>query len=99
MHDRNEARLQQAKRDYWKSNLLVIGTLLAIWFIVSCGCGILFIEPLNQYSIGNLPLGFWMANQGSLLTFVVLILVYAVVMDMLDRRYYAAIKRLRGEQQ
>lgn len=85
-----------AKQRYWKANLIVIGILLTIWFLASCCCGILFIEPLNQFSIGNLPLGFWMANQGSMIVFVALILVYAVVMDLVDRRYYATVVKLKG---
>ena len=72
---------------YWKSNLIVISILLSIWAIVSCLCGIIFIEPLNEFSVGKLPLGFWVANQGSMVTFVVLILVYALVMDVIDRKY------------
>ena len=86
----------EAKTAYWKANLAVIVVLLLVWFIASCCCGIIFIEPLNQFSIGNLPLGFWMANQGSMLIFVALILVYAVVMDIVDRRYSAAIANLEG---
>ena len=86
-----------AKRRYWKVNLIVIVVLLTIWFVASCCCGILFIEQLNQFSIGNLPLGFWMANQGSMLVFVALILIYAVVMDIADRRYYATVAKLKGD--
>ena len=81
------------KRSYWKANLRVIIVLLAIWLIASCLCGVVFIEQLNEYSIGNLPFGFWMANQGSLLTFVVLILCYAVIMDVIDRRFRRSIGR------
>ena len=83
-----------AKRRYWRANVTVIVVLLAIWFVASCCCGILFIEQLNEFSIGNLPFGFWMANQGSMLIFVVLILVYAVVMDIVDRRYFATLSKL-----
>ena len=76
-----------ASEHYWKSNLIVISVLLVIWAAVSCCCGILFIEPLNEFKFGKLPFGFWVANQGSMITFVVLILVYALVMDVIDRRY------------
>ena len=78
------------KRDltgYWRSNLLLIGILLAIWATVSYGCGIFLIDWLNQFHIGKLPLGFWFAQQGSIYVFVVLIFVYAIVMDRLDRKY------------
>lgn len=72
---------------YWKNNLIVITVLLTIWAIVSCICGILLIEPLNEFKFGQLPFGFWVANQGSMITFVILILVYAVVMDGIDRKF------------
>jgi len=78
---------QGGSSSYWRINVIVISILMAIWAIASCLCGIIFVEQLNEYTIGNLPLGFWMANQGSMLVFVVLILVYAVVMDVVDRQY------------
>jgi putative solute:sodium symporter small subunit len=37
--------------------------------------------------INGFPLGFWFAQQGSIYTFVVLILVYALLMDRLDDRF------------
>lgn len=74
-------------KSYWKTNVLIISVLLAVWALVACFGGILFIEQLNEFKIGKLPLGFWIANQGSMLTFVVLILIYALAMDWLDRRY------------
>ena len=60
---------------------------LLVWFAVSFGCGILLVEPLNRGSLAGFPLGFWFAQQGSIYVFVVLILVYALWMDRLDRRY------------
>lgn len=61
--------------------------LLSIWAVVSYGCGILFVEPLNAIKLGGFPLGFWFAQQGSIYTFVVLIFVYYVLMLKLDREY------------
>lgn len=72
---------------YWKENLVIITVLLAIWFAVSYVCGILFANQLDAYRIGGFPLGFWFANQGSLVTFVVLIWVYVGLMDRLDIKY------------
>ena len=72
---------------YWRANVKCIVLLLTIWAAVSFGCGILFIEYLNRFQIGHLPLGFWFAQQGSIYVFVLLIFVYAVVMDRLDRKY------------
>ena len=58
--------------------------LLIVWFLVSYGFGILFVEPLNEFAILGFPLGFWFAHQGSIFVFIVLILVYCVLMDKLD---------------
>ena len=74
---------------YWRANLKVMGVLLAIWFAVSFGAGILFARPLNAVELPGtgFPLGFWFAQQGSIYTFVVLIFVYVAVMNRLDRRF------------
>lgn len=77
---------EQAKA-YWKANLRLIGILLGIWFTVSYLFGIILVEPLSKVMIGSLPLGFWFAQQGSIYTFVILILVYAVLMDRMDKRF------------
>jgi putative solute:sodium symporter small subunit len=58
---------------YWRSNLRLLGVLLLVWFAVSFGCGILFVEPLNAFRIGEAKLGFWFAQQGSIYVFLVLI--------------------------
>ena len=80
---------KEEKLDYWRQNLRVIRWMLVIWFSVSLGAGILFVEQLNKISIGNLPFGFWMAQQGSIFVFVVLIFVYAKLMDKIDRDHHA----------
>ncbi|MBP7960412.1 MAG: DUF4212 domain-containing protein [Caldilineaceae bacterium] len=77
---------EQAKA-YWKANLRLIGILLSIWFFVSYVLGIILAEPLSTVKIGQLPLSFWFAQQGSIYTFVILILVYAVLMDRMDKRF------------
>ncbi|MQA61252.1 MAG: DUF4212 domain-containing protein [Actinophytocola sp.] len=61
--------------------------LLSVWFIVSFGCGILFVDQLNKITIVGFPLGFWFAQQGAIYTFLVLILIYALRMDRLDDEY------------
>ena len=73
--------------DYWRANLKWVGILLAIWFIVSYGCGILFVEELNKIRIGGFKLGFWFAQQGSIIVFLILIFFYAWRMNKLDREY------------
>ena len=71
---------------YWRANLIVISILLSIWAVVAYGCSILFVEQLNEILFFELPLGFWFSNQGSIYIFVLLIFVYAIVMDRIDRR-------------
>ncbi len=73
---------------YWKANLRIVGTLLCVWFFISFGCGILLADYLDNFRIGGFKLGFWMAQQGSIYGFVVLIFVYIWQMDRLDRRYH-----------
>jgi putative solute:sodium symporter small subunit len=72
---------------YWRANRRLILGLLTVWALASFGCGILWVQWLNQFSIGSLPLGFWFAQQGSILVFVVLIFLYAILMDRIDRKY------------
>ena len=72
---------------YWRSNLKILGFVLSVWFFVSFGCGIVFKDFLDQYSIGGAPLGFWMAQQGSILFFVLLLLLYSCLMNKLDDRH------------
>jgi putative solute:sodium symporter small subunit len=78
---------QDARNRYWKTNLTYLAVLLSIWFIVSYGCGILFVDALNKYRIGEAKLGFWFAQQGSIYVFVVLIAVYVYLMNKLDRKF------------
>ncbi len=78
---------QKRASAYWRSNLRLMAALLTVWFAVPFGLGIVFVEPLNQFQLGGFPLGFWFAQQGSIYVFFVLVLVYAVRMRSLDRRY------------
>ncbi|MEE8557459.1 MAG: DUF4212 domain-containing protein [Myxococcota bacterium] len=79
--------MQGDTRSYWRANLRLVAVLLSIWFGVSYGLGVLLVEPLNRFQLGGFPLGFWFAQQGSIYVFVVLILVYAIWMDRIDRRH------------
>lgn len=76
-----------SKEAYWKKNLRILGVLLFIWFVVSFGCGILFVEQLNEIRLGGFKLGFWFAQQGSIYAFVILIFVYVVRMNQLDKEF------------
>jgi len=78
--------LEKAKA-YWSENLRIISIYLVIWFIVSYGCGILFVEQLNAIHFFGFPLGFWFAQQGSIFVFVALIWAYVYSMNKLDEKY------------
>ena len=78
---------QDKYKAYWKENLTYVVILLSIWFIVSYVCGIIFADALDNIRLGGFPLGFWFANQGSEVTFVILIAVYVKLMNALDRKY------------
>ena len=78
------------KRAYWRRNLRLMVTLLSVWFVVSYVCGILLVETLNRVVINDFPLGFWFAQQGSILVFVALIGIYAWRMDKLDEEFGVA---------
>jgi len=72
---------------YWKTNLTYLAVLLGIWFLVSFGAGILFVDWLDQFQFFGFKLGFWFAQQGSIYVFVVLIFVYVLLMNRLDRKH------------
>lgn len=72
---------------YWKENLGLMVKLMVVWFVVSFGCGILFVDALNTIQMGGYKLGFWFAQQGSIYVFVVLTFYYAKKMGDLDRKY------------
>jgi len=78
---------EEQARAYWRRNLTLMAKLLAIWFVVSFGCGILFVEQLNQIQLGGYKLGFWFAQQGSIYVFVALIFYYSRRMAALDREF------------
>ncbi|KAB7743897.1 DUF4212 domain-containing protein [Nostocoides sp. F2B08] len=77
----------QQRQAYWRENLKLMAILLTIWALVSFGAGIVFVEQLNSVSFLGVPLGFWFAQQGSIVVFVLLIFVYVKMMDRLDARY------------
>ena len=79
------------RQKYWKANVAIVAALLCVWAFVSFGCGILLAPWLDQFMVPGTkyPLGFWFAQQGSIYVFVLLIVVYVVLMNRLDRNYKA----------
>jgi putative solute:sodium symporter small subunit len=74
---------------YWRRNVRYVGILLGVWFAVSFGAGILFVERLDAFRIPGtgFPLGFWFAQQGAMYVFVLLIFLYVLLMNRLDREF------------
>ncbi len=89
MHEPSGERSARDARAYWRRNLRIVAVLLAVWFLVSYGAGILFAERLNEIRIPGtgFPLGFWFAQQGAIYVFVALIFVYVFLMNRLDREF------------
>jgi putative solute:sodium symporter small subunit len=67
--------------------LRIVICLLAVWFLVSFGCGILFREQLDRFFIGHAPFGFWMAQQGAIICFIGILIAYTVLMSKLDKKF------------
>lgn len=78
---------QADPKGYWKATVRLTISLLAIWFIVSYGAGIIFRDALDQFNIGGAPLGFWFAQNGSIYVFVILIFYYCHAMTKLEKKY------------
>lgn len=81
--------MKHRKTNYHLECKIVLLLHLFIWFFASFGCGILFRGwmDLNLPKIGSAPFGFWMAQQGSVIVFVIILISYAVVMNKLDLKY------------
>ncbi len=79
----NNSRLEE----YWKKNIRYVLSLLAVWFFVGYVLSIFFVNQLDNIKIAGFKLGFWFAQQGSIIVFIVLIFVYVSLMNKLDREY------------
>ncbi|MCK5155986.1 MAG: DUF4212 domain-containing protein [Spirochaetales bacterium] len=74
-------------KSYWFETLKLLGIILSVWFVVSFGASIVFVEALNKINLGGYPLGFWFAQQGSIYIYIALIFIYTRFMGRLDRKY------------
>lgn len=80
------------QKHYWKVNIRIMSILLSIWFLVSFGFSIIFVDKLNELNLFGFKFGFWWAQQGSIFTFVLLVFVYSILMNKVDREYQEEIK-------
>jgi putative solute:sodium symporter small subunit len=79
--------LDKSAKAYWAANVRLLSVCLVIWFIVSFGFGILFVNQMNAFHLGGYKLGFWFAQQGSIYVFIGLISFYAWRMGQIDRKF------------
>jgi putative solute:sodium symporter small subunit len=75
---------ESQKQAYWRYNVRLTTILLVIWFVVTYIISGLMAGWLNQFSFIGVPLGYYMAAQGSLAIFVIEIAVYAWLMNRKD---------------
>lgn len=90
-----QCAVHAANARHWRRVVVLTVVLLAIWAAVSLGCGVLFADWLNRFRLAGFPLGFWFAQQGAIVVFVLLVLVYALGMARLERRHRAHLQQLR----
>ena len=95
--DVHDPRVVDSIDRYWRKNVAIMVTLLAVWAVAGLGCGVLFADRLNEVRFGGFPLGFWFAQQGSILIFVVLVLVYAALLNRLDAKHHEELKAIRRD--
>ncbi|MCS6969195.1 MAG: DUF4212 domain-containing protein [Cytophagales bacterium] len=74
-------------RQYWQRNLRVLAILLGLWFTFSCVLSIFFAKQLNAIKFAGFKLGFWLAQQGSIYVFIILIVIYVWQMNKLDKEF------------
>ncbi|PLX71920.1 MAG: DUF4212 domain-containing protein [Azoarcus sp.] len=84
--------LSERHRTYWRRNLMLTGSLLAIWFVGTFVAGY-YAEELNTLSFMGFPLGFYVFAQGSLIAYLVIIGIYVRVMNRMYRRYGVSERR------
>lgn len=73
--------------EYWKKNIAIITKLLIVWFIVAFVLGVIFSAELDSINFFGVPLGFWIASQGSIYVFLILIYAYTKAMNKLDEEH------------
>jgi len=101
-----QPQIHAATKKYWRTNVRIMLVLLAVWLVAGLGCGVLWADWLNTvqvggrpFRMGGFPLGFWFAQQGSIIIFVILIFVYALLLNHLDRRHHQEILQLRKQRE
>ena len=90
--------MSEQDNEYWKENIRILKILLSVWFVVSFLLSVIFVDQLDVIRFGGFKLGFWMAQQGSIYGYVVLIFIYLKMMDKLDHKYHHDEKDILAEE-
>ena len=93
----SDSTVKDALKTYWYRNLRLMLRLLSIWAVGGLGCGILFADALNTFKLGGYPLGFWFAQQGSVLVFVAVVVIYCFLMNRVDRGHHRDLERAHSK--
>jgi putative solute:sodium symporter small subunit len=96
--DVHDPRVRAAIDRYWRRNLLIMAVLLIVWALAGLILPIVFAEPLNQINWAGFPLAFWIFQQGSIITFVLIILVYAILLNRLDDQHHRELADIARQQ-
>lgn len=90
--------MREDDNKYWQENIRILKILLGIWFVVSFLMSVIFVDQLDVIRIGGFKFGFWMAQQGSIYVYVILIFVYLKMMDNLNHKYHHEEKDILAEE-
>ena len=91
-------RVAIAKAQYWSANIRVVLSLMGLWFLFGCVLSIFGVDALNTIKLGGFPLGFWMAQQGTTIVFIVIVFCYLFIMKRLDECYARSVRNDEGAQ-
>ncbi|MDG2169017.1 MAG: DUF4212 domain-containing protein [Opitutales bacterium] len=87
MADSSDPNSGNSHAAYWRANIKVLLILVGVWFFASFGMGIIAVDFLDEFAFMGFPFGFWMAQQGSIVVFLIIIAIYAIVMNRMDKRH------------
>lgn len=82
---------------YWHEHLRLLAVLLGIWFVLSFPLAIVLVDVLDRMRLGGFGLGFWLAQQGCIFVYVILLFVYLKMMDRLDRKHQVSARARQDE--
>ena len=97
MADSSDPNSCNSHAAYWRANIKVLLILVGVWFFASFGMGIIAVDFLDEFAFMGFPFGFWMAQQGSIVVFLIIIAIYAIVMNRMDKRHVVEEDDVEGQ--